>query len=196
MYHGEVNVAQEDLNSFLAIAEELRVKGLTQNNGSSNNQNQQSTASKPTPPLPKTLPLPKPSPRPSPQMDPVPPPKRPRPPAAVAEEDDDIQEVVVPVKAEPQPYQAETSHALAPHEEALVQYGEEGYEDYGQYEGEEGAYDTSMVGMDGNKGKRTFFSHQNYSHSSCRKSLVLLNMAMYKSMRVPDDEIISGWAHI
>merc|ERR1712088_433647 len=32
MYHGEVNVAQEELNSFLAIAEELRVKGLTQNN--------------------------------------------------------------------------------------------------------------------------------------------------------------------
>ena len=30
MYHGEVNVAQEDLNSFLAVAEDLRVKGLTQ----------------------------------------------------------------------------------------------------------------------------------------------------------------------
>ena len=27
MYHGEVNVAQDDLNSFLAVAEELRVKG-------------------------------------------------------------------------------------------------------------------------------------------------------------------------
>jgi len=31
MYHGEVNVAQEELNSFLAIAEDLKVKGLTQN---------------------------------------------------------------------------------------------------------------------------------------------------------------------
>ena len=30
MYHGEVNVAQEELNSFLAVAEELKVKGLTQ----------------------------------------------------------------------------------------------------------------------------------------------------------------------
>ena len=30
MYMGEVNVAQEELNSFLAVAEELRVKGLTQ----------------------------------------------------------------------------------------------------------------------------------------------------------------------
>ena len=33
MYMGEVNVAQEDLNSFLAVAEELRVKGLTQGEG-------------------------------------------------------------------------------------------------------------------------------------------------------------------
>ena len=30
MYHGEVNVAQEGLNSFLAVAEDLQVKGLTQ----------------------------------------------------------------------------------------------------------------------------------------------------------------------
>merc|ERR1712013_714356 len=30
MYHGEVNVAQVELNSFLAVAEDLRVKGLTQ----------------------------------------------------------------------------------------------------------------------------------------------------------------------
>lgn len=32
MYQGEVNVAQEELNSFLVVAEDLRVKGLTQNN--------------------------------------------------------------------------------------------------------------------------------------------------------------------
>ena len=30
MYLGEANVAQEDLNKFLAVAEELQVKGLTQ----------------------------------------------------------------------------------------------------------------------------------------------------------------------
>jgi len=30
MYHGEVNVTQDDLNAFLAVAEELKVKGLTQ----------------------------------------------------------------------------------------------------------------------------------------------------------------------
>ena len=32
MYHGEVSIAQEQLNSFLAVAEDLQVKGLTQNN--------------------------------------------------------------------------------------------------------------------------------------------------------------------
>jgi len=31
MYHGEVNVAQDELNSFLAVAEDLKIKGLTQN---------------------------------------------------------------------------------------------------------------------------------------------------------------------
>ena len=30
MYHGEVNVAQEELNSFFAVAEELKVKGLSE----------------------------------------------------------------------------------------------------------------------------------------------------------------------
>jgi len=30
MYHGEVNIAQEALNNFLAVAEDLKVKGLTQ----------------------------------------------------------------------------------------------------------------------------------------------------------------------
>jgi len=31
MYHGEVNVAQDELNSFLSVAEDLQVKGLSQN---------------------------------------------------------------------------------------------------------------------------------------------------------------------
>jgi len=33
MYYGEANVAQEDLDPFLALAEELQVKGLTSKNG-------------------------------------------------------------------------------------------------------------------------------------------------------------------
>jgi len=52
MYHGEVNVAQEDLNTFLAVAEDLKVKGLTQSDsssvGGSNNSSGQSTPGRPT----------------------------------------------------------------------------------------------------------------------------------------------------
>ena len=33
MYLGEVNIAQDELNSFLTVAEDLKVKGLTQNKG-------------------------------------------------------------------------------------------------------------------------------------------------------------------
>ena len=63
MYHGEVNVAQEELNSFLSVAEELHVKGLTQGQQSggstshTGSQNAQKTSSsvpvfKPRPPDP------------------------------------------------------------------------------------------------------------------------------------------------
>ena len=38
MYHGEVNIAQDDLNSFLAVAEDLQVKGLTQGTRSTSSQ--------------------------------------------------------------------------------------------------------------------------------------------------------------
>ena len=42
MYNGEVNVAQEELNTFLNVAEDLKVKGLTRNQ-SSKKQNSNST---------------------------------------------------------------------------------------------------------------------------------------------------------
>jgi len=44
MYQGEVNVAQEELNSFLAAAEDLGVKGLTRNQTVDQNANEENQA--------------------------------------------------------------------------------------------------------------------------------------------------------
>jgi len=89
MYHGEVNIAQEELNSFLAVAEDLSVKGLTQSHPGN---------SKPPQPVSKP-----PAAR---SRDPDPLPKShnypPKPVRQQTQETayDDIQEVV-PVKSEP-----------------------------------------------------------------------------------------------
>jgi len=166
MYHGEVNVAQEDLNTFLAVAEDLKVKGLTQSsenssrngNNVSNNSSRSShhQKSKPqrdppssdasmTPPVKKSRPNP------------------PPPPPVNNLDTDDIQEVT-PVKTEPvmaPPVMVQEESAAA----AVEQYGTEMVdaadygEDYGDYEaGYDGdsTYDGSLVdpnsiNADGNK---------------------------------------------
>eukprot|EP00092_Neocalanus_flemingeri_P018778 GFUD01020336.1.p1 GENE.GFUD01020336.1~~GFUD01020336.1.p1 ORF type:complete len:341 (-),score=61.96 GFUD01020336.1:85-1107(-) len=172
MYHGEVNVAQEELNSFLAVAEDLRVKGLTQSQPGS-----QSTSKKETHfPRPKSPPLSKPNP-PRQERDQIPPPapkQRPRPippshqpaPAPIAApEEDEIQEVV-PIKSEPREpihnvYNPPDQLTQAPvDDQSLTTYqAEEGsYEEYAmeQYE-EDQQYDAhpmdhSMQGQEQGKG--------------------------------------------
>jgi len=171
MYHGEVNVAQEELNSFLAVAEDLRVKGLTQNQsvgaGVSRNENTSSPAHTSLKSANTSNPLS--------ERDHTP--KRPRPAAAQAipphlsqtETDDEVQEVV-PVKSEPRDVAATTqshhtlytaatqglSNALATPEDDY----QESYEEYDQYGTEVvPGYDGAMVGVnnlgvEGNKGKR------------------------------------------
>jgi len=180
MYHGEVNVAQEELNSFLAVAEELRVKGLTQNT----QQSSQSTNPKQTYPVPPKSPAPQKT-RP-PDREPSQPPKRAKPspapiPNYTTADDDEIQEVV-PVKSEPHdinnsavnvyehhhqaPVQSQVAshpHALAPAQTQLVQddslhyAGDESYEDYGGYEGDQGygGLEANISATDGNKGPVT-----------------------------------------
>merc|ERR1712142_37411 len=143
---------------------ELRVKGLTQNQGGS-----QSRA--------KSPPVIKSHHRPPVERDPPSLPKRPKPnpqPQNSYVQDDDIQEVV-PVKTEPRDPQTQPmpsyptpsvpvpspshvppppsqTHAVAPMEDSMAHY-EEQYDDYGQYEDQNyGGIDTSMAGAEGNKG--------------------------------------------
>jgi len=159
MYHGEVNVAQEELNSFLAVAEDLRVKGLTQNQTGSSTDKPESYSQPKASQLQKT----------NQQLhgqEALPPPKRQRPtPTAPTNtfttttsqftapsqsvDDDDIQEVV-PVKTEPrdpppppassvsQPsqdiYTAPASHSLAQVEDDSFGYQDDQYAEYDQYE--------------------------------------------------------------
>jgi len=155
MYHGEVNVAQDELNSFLAIAEDLKVKGLTQNKSHEEPRHKQE------------IQLPKPQPRAPPErIEPAPPPPKRQRPVPVPEpimhipvaqayaQDDDIQEVV-PVKTEPvshiQEEPAGDPHA-ANHivvdttvDNQMSMY-EESYENYETYEeGTDAAYDGSMM---------------------------------------------------
>ena len=146
MYHGEVNVAQEELNSFLAVAEELRVKGLTQGQSA--------------PPLPPTQ-----HPRkqhsssfaePSPREQPAPP-KRSRPslqqqqtPSPRVEVDVEVQEVTQPiVKSEPSAHYPVPEHSVATYQGEEAGYGEE---DYGAYE-DESAYEGGVQLADTAKGK-------------------------------------------
>jgi len=167
MYHGEVNVAQEELNSFLAVAEDLRVKGLTQNQSGGNEKKVSGSYNQPQKPV-------KPNPRP-PDRDPLPLPKRPRtiptsaPSYSDANDFDEIQEVV-PVKTEPrdplppppilQPspvvpiqqdqYATPPSHALAPADDQSLAYQDENYEDYAQYDEQD--YEGMQGGEVVNKG--------------------------------------------
>jgi len=157
MYHGEVNVAQEELNSFLAVAEDLRVKGLTQNNSQTEKPVKESFQT-----IKKSLPT-KPAVRP-PDRETIQTHNRAPPPPPSQVDNDEIQEII-PVKSEPsdilpvhhQPSKAmpsqpddlylhNTSQALAHTEDQdmSMTYQEETYEDYGQY-GTEQQYDGNMV---------------------------------------------------
>jgi len=155
MYQGEVNVAQEELNSFLAVAEDLRVKGLTQNNSGTSSS---SSTEKQRAPSPKISRPPAP-----PERDPVPPPKRPRPappPQSYHQDDDDIQEVQPIVKSEPvsapaevvpQQQQYATAGQQSQQQVALEDdaYADESY-DYGEYG--DGGYDDGSGMIDPNTG--------------------------------------------
>jgi len=146
MYHGEVSVAQEELNTFLAVAEDLKVKGLTQGKSATNTRSPKTQTIKPKSQISRDSNLPVKQVIKSPSIQSS---------NLSTLEDDDIQELV-PVKAEPrdlppsdqpqvtslptqqiyntQPSQ-QASHAVTTADDPSYDYQAEGYDDYGQYEG-------------------------------------------------------------
>jgi len=171
MYHGEVNVAQEELNSFLAVAEDLRVKGLTQTTSdtraAANSQPSGSTKQKIHNVVQKSEPSPQ---QKHPQLKPPTLVRRTPTHTNYQPQDDDIQEVV-PVKSEPITHPPDTqtqsitpmSHTMpaytTPQVDQVVSGGvvadpnmDYGEEEYGDYEEYGGAADGSYGAADGGYG--------------------------------------------
>ena len=178
MYHGEVNVSQEELNTFLSVAEDLKVKGLTQQNQGESQASDTVRAPKSQSVVnAKTLAI-------KPRDPPV---ARPKPSPAISSlpgEEDDIVEFI-PVKAEPRdplptlpdPIYTQPSPP-PPHSDqlqtALVYQDVETYEDYGQYE--EHRYQ-GLEETDSNKGTVLDF-------------ILMLIRGFQKSKRL----ILNGWS--
>ena len=142
MYHGEVNIAQENLNTFLAVAEDLQVKGLTQNNSENLPNHSKPAKSAVNPDRTQNLPSPK---RVKPSVHPHGNPSTPT--------QDDIQEVV-PIKSEPMSSQGNDNPQMQPepsfrpsgHREVVAETDdyEHDYDDY-NYEAEAVYNDNTMM---------------------------------------------------
>ena len=165
MYHGEVNVAQDDLNSFLAVAEELQIKGLT-----NKEQSDASTSkSRPTPGRmkdtggPPAKRLRKLSPGRSQAIMPT------KTETATVIDDDDDEVKEVNVKLDP-----DAGAMMSAEGEEAVNPDEEGFdESYGDYYGDDGSGGmegdgteedpTAGGSADGAKGRKSIFNYNNVS---------------------------------
>jgi len=177
MYQGEVNVAQEELNDFLGVAEDLRVKGLTQGkqNGEKSAKSEppshQERSSKDShidtgPPPKRKRPSPAPAPRP-------PPPSAPRVGDSYRHpegEGDDIQEVMPTVKTEPMAMAITQSvvpdddpiQDSSGQEMALQGHYDESYDGFQYEDGGDQTYDESQM-MDASMGDGTVEGNKGYT---------------------------------
>jgi len=139
MYLGEANVAQEDLNKFLAVAEELQVKGLTQEGEPVPSQPQSDhPSSRVAPPITRKS-----------QKQP----EAPRRPLASA--DEDVQEVVELHEVKPEP--REVMEVTPVSSEEVETY--EGYDNYDGYH--EGYQDDTITADSQNNSDQYLYSGPN-----------------------------------
>ena len=142
IYHEEVNVAQNDLNSFLAVAEELQIKGLTQRESQTESANKPKVQSQSRDSMRSSKPA----------ANPVP----------SVPQDDDIEEIV-PIKTELSSSKSDyygDSVSTAEASQQVVQYEEEeGYDSYQDYETDQ-TFDIAPGGagqdFESNKGNNYF----------------------------------------
>ena len=156
MYCGEVSVAQEDLNTFLSVAEELQVKGLTQNQNTSDGGENTGTAS----PIRRDVKLKKPSVANCGSQESSTKSQSYRKFAAAPMENEDMDDIqeVVPVKSE---FTNEGDAAPADPREVMMfndqdeTYAEAEYDEpYGSFEHQQDEFGNNLVATDdGNKGK-------------------------------------------
>merc|ERR1711909_60064 len=147
MYHGEVNVAQEELNSFLSVAEDLEVKGLTQNHSPSNSKQEPASHKKTVFEASSSS---------------LPPPKQQRPPVVTAQSDplfdvqtqDDIQEIIPPTIVKSEPLQVPVSRVEEGREVANMDqnYDIEGFNNYEVYDDQAYYQEDGTQGYDGYRG--------------------------------------------
>ena len=104
MYDGEVSIAQDQLNSFLAAAEDLQVKGLTQDKSKASQSQPKKTSTLLSKKAPTII--------------------TPRPVSQFPSNDDDIEEIAAPIKHEP--FSGPSTGSSHQRESQLV-----GYEDPG-----------------------------------------------------------------